>query len=268
MPVFELYHGEISTCSQKVRITLAEKGLAWTSHHLDLRKSEQHAPDYLKLNPGGVVPTLIVDGVPIIESSVIIQYLDELVPEPPLRPADPLGRANMRAWMKRLDEHIHAATGVLSSSIAFRFEDGHENQIKTMIDPAKRARKMESFQKGVEAPLFRTALGTYDRLLGDMDSAIARHGWLAGGAYSLADISYLPYAARLHHLNLSGLFAGRPGLTDWYDRLKVRPSVKLAIDEFAPRRSLDLMADNGADAWPRVEEILNELRGAAEKAAS
>ncbi len=268
MPVFELYHGEISTCSQKVRITLAEKGLAWTSHHLDLRKSEQHQPDYLKLNPNGVVPTLVVDGVPIIESSVIIQYLDELVPEPPLRPADPLGRAKMRLWMKRLDEHIHAATGVLSSSIAFRFEDGHENQIKTMIDPAKRARKMESFQKGVEAPLFRTALGTYDKLLGDMDLVIARHGWLAGGAYSLADISYLPYAARLHHLNLSGLFAGRPGLTDWYDRLKVRQSVKLAIDEFAPRRSLDLMANNGADAWPRVEEILNELRGAAAKAAS
>jgi glutathione S-transferase len=268
MPVFELYHGEISTCSQKVRITLAEKGLAWTSHHLDLRKSEQHRPDYLKLNSGGVVPTLMVDGVPIIESSVIIQYLDELVPEPPLRPTDPLGRANMRAWMKRLDEHVHAATGVLSSSIAFRFEDGHENQIKTMINPAKRARKMESFQKGVEAPLFRTALGEYDKLLGHMESGIAEDGWLAGGVYSLADISYLPYAARLHHLNLSGLFTGRPGLTDWYHRLADRHSVKLAIDEFAPQRSLDLMADNGADAWPRIEEILAELRGETAAAAS
>lgn len=268
MPIFELYHGEISTCSQKVRITLAEKGLAWTSHHLDLRKSEQHQPDYLKLNPNGVVPTLVVDGVPIIESSVIIQYLDELVPEPPLRPADPLGRAKMRLWMKRLDEHIHAFTGVLSSSIAFRFEEGHEEQIKTMINPAKRARKTESFQKGVEAPLFRTALAGYDKLLGDMEAVIAEDGWLAGGIYSLADISYLPYAARLHHLNLSGLFAGRPGLTDWYDRLKARDSVKLAIDEFAPQRSLDLMANNGADAWPRIEEILGELRMGAESVTS
>ncbi len=268
MPVFELYHGEISTCSQKARITLAEKGLAWASHRLDLRKSEQHRPDYLKLNPNGVVPTLIVDGVPIIESSVIIQYLDELVPDPPLRPAEPLGRAKMRLWMKRLDEHVHAFTGVLSSAIAFRFEDGHEEQIKTMIDPAKRARKMESFQKGVEAPLFRTALAGYDKLLGDMEMVIAEHGWLAGGVYSLADISYLPYAARLHHLNLSGLFADRPGLTGWYDRLKERDTVKLAIDEFAPQRSLNLMADNGADAWPRIEEILGELRGGAETAAS
>ena len=268
MPVFELYHGEISTCSQKVRITLAEKGLAWTSHHLDLRKSEQHRPDYLKLNPNGVVPTLIVDGVPIIESSVIIQYLDELVPEPPLRPGDPLGRANMRLWMKRLDEHVHAFTGVLSSSIAFRFEDGHEEQIKTMINPAKRARKMESFQNGVEWPGFRTALAGYDTLLGDMEKVIAKDGWLAGGVYSLADISYLPYAARLHHLNLAGLFADRPGLTDWYQKLAGRESVKSAIDGFAPQHSLDLMADNGADAWPRVEEILSELRTVAQAMAS
>lgn len=268
VPHFELYHGEISTCSQKVRITLAEKGLAWTSHHLDLRKSEQHRPEYLMLNPNGVVPTLIVDGVPIIESSVIIQYLDELVPQPPLRPAEPLERARMRLWMKRLDEHVHAFTGVLSSSIAFRFEEGHEAQIKTMINPAKRARKMESFQKGIEAPLFRTALAGYDKLLGDMEAVIAKQGWLAGGVYSLADISYVPYAARLHHLNLSGLFAGRPGLTGWYDRLKERKAVKLGIDEFLPEHSLDLMSSHGAEVWPRVEEILGELRAEAEGAAA
>lgn len=268
MPRFELYHGEISTCSQKVRITLAEKGLAWTSHHLDLRKSEQHRPEYLKLNPKGVVPTLAVDGIPIIESSVIIQYLDELVPEPPLRPAGALERARMRLWMKRLDEHIHAFTGVLSSSIAFRFQDGHEAQIKTMVDPAKRARKMESFQKGVEAPRFRAALAGYDKLLGDMEAALANQGWLAGGVYSLADISYLPYAARLHHLSLSGLFAGRPRLTEWYERLKERDAAKQGIDAFAPKHSLDLMASKGAEAWPRVEKILGELRAGTEDAAA
>ncbi|MDX1486490.1 MAG: glutathione S-transferase family protein [Alphaproteobacteria bacterium] len=268
MPIFELYHGEISTCSQKVRITLAEKGLAWTSHHLDLRKAEQHRPEYLALNPNGVVPTLIVDGEPVIESSVIIQYLDELVPEPPLRPADALGRARMRLWMKRLDEHVHAMTGVLSSSIAFRFEEGHEAQIKSMINPAKRARKMESFEKGVEAPLFRKALLGYDRLLADMETAIAADGWLAGGVYSLADISYLPYAARLHHLNLAGLFEGRPALGAWYDGLKTRKAVKLAIDEWAPAETLDLMAAKGGEAWPRIAEILEELRAGDEALAS
>jgi len=132
-----------------------------------------------------------------------------------------------------------------------------------MINPAKRARKMESFEQGVEAPLFRTALAGYDKLLGDMDAAITQHGWLAGEDYSLADISYLPYAARLHHLNLSGLFEGRPVLSDWYDRLKDRESVKLGIDQFAPKRSLDLMAGKGAEAWPRIAEIFGELRAEA-----
>jgi glutathione S-transferase len=264
MAVFELYHGEMSTCSAKVRITLAEKGLAWTSHHLDLRKSEQHRPEYLALNPNGVVPTLVVDGVPIIESSVIIQYLDELVPEPPLRPADALGLARMRLWMKRLDEEVHALTGVLSSSIAFRFEDGHEAQIKTMVNPAKRARKMESFKMGVEAPLFRMALAGYDRLLSDMEEAVAAEGWLAGGVYSLADVSYIPYAARLNHLSLSVLFEGRPALTDWYERLSARPAVKLGIDDFAPAHTLELMSSHGAESWRRVGEILAELRGGAE----
>ncbi|MDH3239343.1 MAG: glutathione S-transferase family protein [Alphaproteobacteria bacterium] len=263
MAVFELYHGEISTCSQKVRVTLAEKGQAWTSHHLDLRKAEQHRPEYLKLNPNGVVPTLVVDGVPIIESSVIIQYLDELIPAPPLRPGDPLGRANMRLWMKRLDEEIHPLTGVLSSSIAFRFEEGHEAQIKTMINPAKRARKMESFKLGVEAPLFRKALAGYDKLLGDMEKVIAAEGYLAGGVYSLADISYIGYAVRLHHLGLQGLFEGRPGLQQWYATITARPAVKLAIDDFAPDHSLDLMSTHGAESWPRIRAILGEVRGTA-----
>lgn len=260
MAVFELYHGELSTCSAKVRITLAEKGLPWTSHHLDLRKSEQHRPEYLALNPNGVVPTLIVDGVPIIESSVIIQYLDELVPEPPLRPADPLGRAKMRLWMKRLDEEVHALTGVLSSSIAFRFEEGHEAQIKTMINPAKRARKMASFEMGVEAPLFRKALAGYDALLADMEAVLAAEGWLAGGVYSLADISYAPYAARLRHLGLTGLFDGRPALGDWVERLNARPAVRQGIDDFVPGHSLELMSGHGAESRPRVEEILKEVR--------
>jgi glutathione S-transferase len=268
MPAFELYHGEISTCSQKVRITLAEKGLDWVSHHLNLRKAEQHRPDYLALNPNGVVPTLLVDGAPVIESSLIIQYLDELIPAPPLRPTDPLARAKMRLWMKRLDEYIHAHTGVLSSAIAFRFDEGHEAQIKTMINPAKRARKMEGFKLGVEAPLFRTALSAYDRLLTDMEDVIAKEGWLAGGVYSLADISYLPYMARLHHLNLGGLFTDRPGLSNWCENLSARPSFKAAMDDWAPDSILAPMAKHGAEAWPRVAEILDDVRGGTEMVAA
>lgn len=72
-----LYHTSHSTCSQKVRLVLHEKGVKFDEVRIDLAKKEQLKPDYLALNPNGVVPTLVDDGIPIIESSVICEYLDE-----------------------------------------------------------------------------------------------------------------------------------------------------------------------------------------------
>src|SRR5258707_14151034 len=79
--MLELYNAMQSTCSQKVRITLAEKGIDFVEHRLRLFKQDQLKPEYLKLNPNGVVPTLVHDGVPVIDSSVIMEYLDEVFPE-------------------------------------------------------------------------------------------------------------------------------------------------------------------------------------------
>ena len=104
-----LYHGMASTCSKKVRLCLYEKGIAFESHLLDLQKFEQHRPDYLALNPNGVVPTLVHRDRPIIESSVIIEYLDDAFPEVPLKPADPYARAQMRLWLKYSDEVAYKA---------------------------------------------------------------------------------------------------------------------------------------------------------------
>ncbi len=69
--MLELYHNHISVCAQKVRLVLAEKGLSWKGHHFDLRRGEHLNPDYLKLNPKGVVPTLIHDGTVLVESMAI-----------------------------------------------------------------------------------------------------------------------------------------------------------------------------------------------------
>ena len=91
--MIELYHADMSTCAQKVRLTLAEKGLPWESHLFNLRHRDQHDPDYLKLNPNGVVPTLVDRGTVIIESTVICEYLDDAYPEVPLRPSAPAERA-------------------------------------------------------------------------------------------------------------------------------------------------------------------------------
>ena len=104
MPI-ELYHTAHSTCSQKVRLALAEKGLPergrdWIEHEVDLGKFEQLEPAYLKMNPNGVVPTFVHNGQILCESSAIMEYLEEALPAPPLLPENNVDRARARAWMR------------------------------------------------------------------------------------------------------------------------------------------------------------------------
>src|ERR1700755_3623502 len=86
-----LYHNDMSVCAQKVRLTLAEKGLAYEDKHLDLRAGDPKQPEYLKLNPNGYVPTLIHDDFVVYESTVVCEYIDDAFPDPPLKPADAKG---------------------------------------------------------------------------------------------------------------------------------------------------------------------------------
>src|SRR6185437_13912662 len=114
MSALTLYHSEMSVCAAKVRIVLAEKNVGWTGVLLNLRGGDAQKSDYLKLNPNAVVPTIVQDGRPLIESTVICEYLDDRWPDPPLKPAQAWDRARMRLWTKQLDEGVHAAVGTLS----------------------------------------------------------------------------------------------------------------------------------------------------------
>ena len=117
--MIELLNNPISTCSQKVRLCLHEKQLEFVNTTLDFRKKEHLSPSYLKLNPNGVVPTLLHDGRPVVDSSVIIEYLEDVFPENPLSPADPYDRARMRAWMRYIEEVPTTAIRVPSFNKAF-----------------------------------------------------------------------------------------------------------------------------------------------------
>jgi hypothetical protein len=95
---------------QAVRHCLREKGLPYKSHFVELWRYENLSPAYLKLNPNGVVPTLVHDGVPVINSLCINEYIDDVFPDPPLRPADPHERARARYWAWTADDvHLSAA---------------------------------------------------------------------------------------------------------------------------------------------------------------
>ena len=91
-----LYHSTHSTRSQKVRICLAEKGLAWSGHHLKLRRFDQLKPEFL--------PVLVDGGQVLTESRIINEYLEDAYPQPRLSPEGAYARARMRLWTKYADE--------------------------------------------------------------------------------------------------------------------------------------------------------------------
>ena len=103
-----LLHGYFrSSAAFRVRIALNLKGLAYDQTFRHLRKGEQRAPDYLKLNPMGLVPTLEIDGQTLTQSLAIIEYLEETRPTPALLPKDAAERARVRSISLALAAEIH-----------------------------------------------------------------------------------------------------------------------------------------------------------------
>jgi maleylpyruvate isomerase len=96
-----------STAAYRVRIALALKGLDARRAAIDLRKAEQSTAAYLAINPQGLVPALEVDGRVLIQSLPIIEWLEEVFPDPPLLPSDPSGRAHVRAIASIIASDIH-----------------------------------------------------------------------------------------------------------------------------------------------------------------
>lgn len=260
--MLELYHHGTSVCAAKPRIILAEKGLEWTSHYVDILKNEQFAPAYLKLNPKGVVPTLVHGGHVLRESTLICEYLDEVFPDPPLRPADPIGRYAVRMWTKRIDEIVFPVTGPLTFAISHRHVvlanppqvvDTYINQ----LGPVAAVMRRNRLENGIEDAAAQAALPVFDELFMDMETALAGHSWLTGDSFSLAEVGVIPFVNRLDMLQLSGMWTeSYPHVTDWWERVKARSTFKQAMFKYVPPTIGKLMIEKGNEAWPRVNELL------------
>lgn len=266
--MLSLYHNGISTCSQKVRVLLAEKELEFESHSIDLIKGEQHDPEYVRLNPNHVVPTLVHDERVLIESSLINEYLDEAFPDPPMRPDSPYERHALRLWVKRVDDKIQPAAGIVTFAIGPRIllqqqpEAVREANIASIPDPARRAARRSVIEHGVQAPEFAGALERFLDLLDDMEKRLSQDDWLCGSTYGLADIVVLPYVLRLHHLAMDPILSSevRPKVADWFARMKSRPSFETAVAAWLPEMALDLFRGQGEAVWPEVATMV-EARG-------
>src|ERR1700674_9904 len=220
---FILYNAPQSTCSQRVRFVLNAKALPFEEKKLDLLAGDQLKPDYLELNPNGVVPTLDHDGTIVIDSSVIIEYVDEVVPAPQsFTPSDPAKRAHMRALMRFIDEMPAAAVRVPTFNLAFlpRFAKMSEEEFLAFAEskPLRKEFMLAMGRKGFPDKDMNAALDRMERTYARMEASIAASGgpFLQGRRPTLADVAVMPAIVRMDDLGLAGMWADRSALGRWY----------------------------------------------------
>ena len=209
---FTLYNAPQSTCSQRVRFVLNAKQLPFEEVKLDLLAGDQLKPDYLRLNPNGVVPTLDHDGSVVIDSSVIIEYLDEISPEQSFTPRAPVERAHMRSLMRFIDEMPAAAVRIPTFNLAFlsRFAAMSEDEFLAFAEskPLRKEFMLAMGRKGFPEKDMNASLDRMQRTYERMDDEIGASGgpWLLGKAPTLADIALMPALVRMADLGLATMW--------------------------------------------------------------
>jgi glutathione S-transferase len=193
---------------------------------------EHHSPAYLAINPNGVVPTLLLeDGRALHESGTICEYLDEVHPEPPLRPADPYQRAEMRNWIRHIDERIH-------NLIVFNWahhlqktaQQWSDEELAEKLKRIPGKARQEAWLRVARRPYTEEeraeARANLTRLLDRMEAALEATGWLAGECYSVADIAAVPFVKRIEEEIAPGEVSAErhPRVLAWWTNIQARPA--------------------------------------------
>lgn len=235
--MIELYHFWSSVCSVRCRMALEEKGVAWRSRYIDLFKFDQLTPDYLAINPDGVVPTLVHDGAPVRESTVINEYIDAAFPGPKLVPAEPLLQARMREFVRRCEDGFD---GIVKLTMVKYIFPKLKNRwgIEELTRQAERRPK--KYYRDIHSRAVRgeitdgeldEARAMIEDLLDDLEATLDPGPWIVGEQFTLADIAIAPYMFRLAALGADQFWSHnrRPRTNAWYARLAARPAFRTAV---------------------------------------
>ena len=234
-----LYHAGFSNCAMRVRLTLEEKQLPWTSHLLDLSKGEHLTKEYIGINPNAVVPTLVDNGVVIIDSADIIDYLDERYSPNSLRLDNEADKQAMYEWMYLArDNHLSIKTYMYTNVSK---PGGMKRTEQEMVE----YRKNQTFDKallafherynsseGFSEREIANATAVIDDCFKKMDERLKDHQWLAGDHFSLADIAWIPQLVVLKAANYP--FEKYQHFESWKNNIIKRPSFQRAILDWLP----------------------------------
>ncbi len=266
--MLELYHHGSSVCAAKVRWAMVIKDLEFKAHYIDILKGDQFDPEYVKINPKSVVPSLIHDGNIINESTVIMEYLDLAFPEKKLTPENPLEYVKTRYWTKALDELLHPACGVLTFASAHRhivrknlsaeeLEEFLASTPEHSVTADWAGYKKQIVKYGFEAPGVEDKVRLYDKYLKQMDKDLQQTKWLVGNEFGLADVSLTPYVNRVAMMGMSGWWEDRlPNLADWWARIQEISTFQTAILDWCPEGLTNDLMTFGTRSWPDVRRII------------
>jgi len=212
----------------KTRFCLLEKGVVFESHYVDLLKWEHLTESYRKLNPNSVVPTIVHNGIPIIESTIINQYIDEVFDGPSLTPDEPAVRARMRIWTKLQDDVIHPAVQkptfnlLVKPLLSQRTDADLDEWLST--HPLEKSRAL--FKGAARGPVNDEALKDarlqFNFVFDRMEQALGSGDWLCGDQFSLADIAFGPVIDRLEQCHWLDIFTNYPKLSNWCSKIRER----------------------------------------------
>ena len=235
--MLKLYHAEPVANSLKTLISFKEKGLPFESVYVDLHKFEQHEPAFVAINPEGQVPVVDHNGLIVTHTTVIAEYLEDAFPDAPsLRPSDPAGKARMRYWNKFCDEHVlnyvsmhgwHRMVTILARSI----DAGEFEKLMARVPLHEQREKWRTARSGFGEADLANATRKIEVAVDKVEKQLAQTPWLAGNAYTLADINFFASGG----MALSRLFPQMnvekraPRLTEWASRVSTRPGVQAAL---------------------------------------
>lgn len=236
-----LYDARGVPSPRRVRICLFEKGLPFQIRWMDLGLMDQKAPEYLRINPMGLVPTLVHGDVTVVDSNAINEYLDEVYPEVRLTPETAAGRAEMRGWFafendwaKPFRDAVYEtfakdrirATGLTPDTVGAEIAKRTPNAVYARIaarliaDPKDEAKVTDCID------LLMEKIGAMEDRLSDGRT------WLCGDDFTLADIALAPRLAMFPAIGVADLFDRFPHVGAFAHRVMARPS--WAASDIAP----------------------------------
>jgi len=235
-----LWHVGMSTCSQRVRVTLTELGLDFESHVVNLQKGENATREYHDINPKGVVPSLIHDGTLIVESVDIIAYLDSTLGGSKLQPE------GQEEEIAALLAHADAAQAPLKvCTFEFLFSgapqksDEHHDKFVAGLQDKKLQQFHRDYRAGFDRDRVHAAVNAVDADFQTLEERLSDgRTWMTGEDFTIADIAWTP---NFHRMDLLRWPLDRyPHLKAWFERVSARPSYESALESWEPKPLFDI----------------------------